>query len=238
MKRIGFSTGAIAKGDFQAALARLRLLHVSVVELSALRFEELDPLIDSLPSLELDGFEFVSLHAPSGFPVVQERYVLDRLRAVVDQGIPVVVHPDVISRPRDWKVLGPMMLLENMDKRKSVGRTALDLVRLFSQFPDAGFCFDIGHARQVDPTMTEAQLILETFSERLSEVHVSEVNTSCRHDPLSCYAISAFRSVSAFIPDSVPIILETLIDQGQSDILTEIDRAQEALDPAWLSAAR
>jgi sugar phosphate isomerase/epimerase len=237
VKRIGFSTGAIAKGDFQSALARLRLFNVSVVELSALRLEELDSLIDSLPGLNLDSFDFVSLHAPSGFSVVYERHVLDRLRAVVDQGIPVVVHPDVISTPRDWDALGSMLLIENMDKRKSVGRTARDLALLFSQFPDAGLCFDIGHARQVDPTMTEAQLILETFSERLREVHVSEVNTSSRHDPLSFYAICAFRSVSALIPDSVPIVLETLIDQGQSDILTEIDKAQKALTPACLWAA-
>jgi hypothetical protein len=86
--------------------------------------------------------------------------------------------------------------------------------------------------------MTEAQLILERFSNRLREVHMSEVNTSSRHDPLSVYAISAFRSVASLIPDSVPVVLETLIDQGQSDILTEIDRAQAALDPAWLPVAR
>jgi hypothetical protein len=237
VKRIGFSTGAIAKGDFQSALARLQLFKVSVVELSALRLEELDSLIDSLPGLNLGSFDFVSLHAPSRFSVAYERHVLDRLRAVVDQGIPVVVHPDVISTPRDWEALGPMLLIENMDKRKSVGRTARDLALLFSQFPDAGLCFDIGHARQVDPTMTEAQLILETFSGRLREVHVSEVNTSSRHDPLSFYAICAFRSVAAFIPDSVPIVLETLIDQGQSDILTEIDKARKALTPACLWAA-
>jgi hypothetical protein len=237
MKRIGFSTGAIAKGDFQSALARLRRFDVSVVELSALRLEELDSLIDSLPGLNLDAFEFVSLHAPSGFSVVHERHVLDRLRAAVDQGISVVVHPDVISTPPAWKVLGSMLLIENMDKRKSVGKTARDLALLFSQFPDAGLCFDIGHARQVDPTMTEAQLILETFSGRLREVHISEVNTSSRHDPLSFYAICAFQSVAAFIPDSVPIVLETLIDQGQSDVLTEIDKAQKALTPACLWAA-
>ena len=236
MKRIGFSTGAIAKGDFQTALARLRFFGVSVVELSALRLEELDLLIDSLPGLNLHAFEFVSLHAPSSFSAVHERHVLDRLRGVVDQGIPVVVHPDVISTPRAWRVMGSMLIIENMDKRKSVGRTAQDLVCLFSQFPDAGFCFDIGHARQVDPTMTEAQLILERFSNRLREVHMSEVNTSSRHDPLSVYAMSAFRSVSSLIPDSVPIVLETLIDQGQSDILTEIDRARSALDATWLRA--
>jgi len=237
MKRIGFSTGAIARGDFRSALARLRFFHVAVVELSALRLEELDPLVDSLPYLDLNGFEFISFHAPSRFAVAHERHVLDRLRTVVDREIPVVVHPDVISTPDAWKALGSMLLIENMDKRKPVGRNAFDLERLFRQFPEAGLCFDIGHARQVDPTMTEAQLILETFAGRLREVHISEVNTSSRHDPLSLYAVSAFRSVSSLIPDSVPIVLETLIDDGQSDIPTEMDRARSALDAAWLRAA-
>jgi hypothetical protein len=236
MRRIGFSTGAVAKGDFQAALASLRHFHVSVVELSALRIEELDPLVDSLPSLDRTGFEFVSFHAPSRFSAAYEPYVLDRLRTVVNHGIPVVVHPDVISKPESWAFLGSMLFIENMDKRKPVGRTAQDMEHLFRQFPDAGFCFDIGHSRQVDPTMTEAQLILERFGERLRELHVSDVNTSSRHDPLSVGAMSAFRSVSSLIPDWVPVILETLIDQGQSDVLTEIDRAQRALDATWFRA--
>jgi hypothetical protein len=207
------------------------------VELSALRIEELDPLVDALPTLDRSEFEFVSFHAPSHFSAALEPHVLIRLLTVTNFGIPVVVHPDVISSPEGWKALGCMLLIENMDKRKPVGRTARDLERLFRQFPEAGFCFDIGHARQVDPTMTEARLILESVGERLREVHVSEVNTSSRHDPLSVYAISAFRSISALIPNSVPVILETLIDQGQSDVLTEIGRAQRALDPTWVRVA-
>ena len=86
--------------------------------------------------------------------------------------------------------------------------------------------------------MTEARLILEQFGGRLREVHVSEVNTSSRHDALSVYAISAFRTVAKLIPEPVPIILETLIDEGQSDIPTEIDRARRALDPLDLCVAR
>jgi len=237
VRRIGFSTGAIAKGDFLSALASLRVFGIPVVELSALRLEELDHLVESLPLLDLDGFEFVSFHAPSQFPVKHERYVIDQLRAVVDRAIPVVVHPDVISTPEAWVALGSQLLIENMDKRKSIGRTARELADLFCRFPDAGLCFDIGHARQVDPTMTEARLILEAFGERLREIHASEVNTSSRHDPLSVYAMFAFHSVSSLIPESVPVVLETLIDQGQSDILTEIERARKALDPQWVRAA-
>src|SRR4051794_1997340 len=75
--------------------------------------------------------------------------------AFVGRGYPVVVHPDVIfDRPR-WRVLGEALFIENMDKRKPVGRTVEELQEFFRDLPAARFCFDIGHARQVDPSMTE-----------------------------------------------------------------------------------
>ncbi len=236
MRPIGFSTGALAKGDFHSAILRLRELRIPVIELSALRFDELDGLVTALPTLDLSGFEFVSFHAPSDFHPEAEQYVIDRLRRVAETGIPVVVHPDVIVVPQAWRDLGSMLLIENMDKRKPIGRYSGDLVHLFEQFPDAGLCFDLGHVRQVDPSMTEAHLVLERVGDRLREIHLSEVNTSSRHDPLSIYAISAFQSISHLIPETVPVVLEMLIDRGQSDILTEIDRAERALNPALLHA--
>jgi hypothetical protein len=41
--------------------------------------------------------------------------------------------------------------------------------------------------------------------------------------------VRAFRSVARYIPENVPIVIESLIDEGQSDIGTEVDRAREAL---------
>ena len=64
---------------------------------------------------------------------------------------------------------------------------------------------------------------VETFR----EVHMSEVNTSSRHDPISFGAIRAFSIISSSIPETVPIILETLIDRGQSEIDPEMTRASE-----------
>lgn len=142
-----------------------------------------------------------------------------------------MVHPDVIGDARLWRGMFSLLLIENMDKRKTIGRTAGELQELFEQFPEARLCFDIAHARQVHPTMTEARLILESFVSRLAQVHISEVNTSSCHDPISTHAISAFRSVAELIPEGVPIILETLIDKGQSDPATEIARARAALEP-------
>ena len=230
MRPIGFSTGAVARGDFATALSRLHRDTVKVVELSALRLEELSPLVQALPKLDLRGFEFVSFHAPSRFSPADEAHVLELLRCVVDRSIPVVVHPNVIFNSEAWKWMGPLLFIENMDKRMAVGQTAHDLNALFRQFPLAKLCCDLGHARQVDPTMTETRLILDAFRERISEIHLSDVNTSSRHDPLSLYAMNAFSSVAELIPESVPIVLETLIDEGQSDISTEIARARRALE--------
>lgn len=227
MRPIGFSTGALAKGDFRAALAILRSHQISVVELSALRLSELEPLCRAIPSLDLSPFTFVSVHAPSRFAPEEESTVIEQLDAVARLGYPVVVHPDVIFTPDRWATLGNRLLIENMDKRKPIGRTVGELRDIFSVLPLGGFCFDVGHARQVDPSMTEAALLLHAFRDRLAEVHMSEVNTASRHDPISPNAVLAFSSVMSAIDFDVPIILESLIDQGQSDVQTEIARANE-----------
>lgn len=237
MRRIGFSTGALARGDFRGALAILHRFHISVVELSALRAEELVPLVNAIPTLDLTEFSFVSLHAPSRFGPEDEEAVLRLLASVAEQGYPIVVHPDVIYSPDKWTVLGNNLLIENMDKRKPVGRTAAELQAFFNALPAARFCFDVGHARQVDPSMTEAVLLLDAFGERLAEIHMSEVNTASRHDPISRNAVAAFSAVLSSIPEDIPIILEPLIDRGQSNAVTEMERAQEVFNAVTASAA-
>ncbi|MES1258867.1 MAG: hypothetical protein ABUS51_10570 [Acidobacteriota bacterium] len=229
MRPIGFSTGALALGDFRRALTLLREHKVEIVELSALRLEELEPLVSAAPHLELESFTFISIHAPSRFDRQLEGGVIDILSRKEVSGYPIVVHPDVLFTPALWRRFGARLLIENMDKRKPVGRTVGELRGLFDVLPEAGFCFDIGHARQVDPTMTEATLLLRTFGDILAEVHLSEVNTASRHDPISRNAISAFQSIARYIPGDIPIILEPLIDKGQSELEIEIRRAREAL---------
>ena len=230
MRPIGFSTGALARGDFRRALHVLDALKIRIVEVSALRISELEPLYAAFATLDLGRFDFASIHAPSRFPKECEDWVLERLAAIGRSGFPVVVHPDTIYTPGIWRRLGDRLIVENMDKRKPVGRTVSEMRTIFDALPDARFCFDIGHARQVDPSMTEAALLLRAFGERLEQVHMSEVNTASRHDPISLNAVKAFRCVATYIPESTPIILETLIDSGQSDVQTEIARAREGLN--------
>lgn len=227
MRPVGFSTGALAYADFREALRMLDQKEVQTVELSALRQDELVPLLQAIPSLDLTGFNYVSIHAPSQYDANWEAALCEQIAGEAACGWPIVLHPDAISDFGLWRKFGASICIENMDKRKPVGRSAGELAGIFAQLPDATFCFDIGHARQFDPTMTEAWLILREFGSRLRQVHVSEVNTRSKHDRLSYASILAFQEVAHLIPESVPLILETPVPEG--DIEEEIARVREAL---------
>ncbi len=227
MRPIGFSTGALAYGDFQKGLSVLRSNHIPAVELSALRESELAPLVGALDSLDLAPFGYVSVHAPSKFDDEREAQIVRLLSTVAARGWPIVVHPNIVRDTSLWNSFGPLLLIENMDKRNSCGRTQRELAEVFATLPEAGFCFDIGHCRQIDPTMNEAYLILRAFSSRLRQLHVSEVNSRSTHDPLSDAAIDAFRAVASLIPENIPIILESPVPER--DVLREIERVRLAL---------
>jgi hypothetical protein len=228
MRPIGFSTGALAYADFRRGVAMLLGKDIHSLELSALRENELDPLLDSLDELDLKQFEYVAIHAPSGFSPEREEAIVDRLVATaLARKWPVILHPDAVHDAGLWLKLGRFLCIENMDKRKPVGRTAEGLARVFDLFPEATLCFDIGHARQVDATMTEAYLILTAYRDRLQQIHMSEVNTRSKHDPLSITSILAFRDVADLIPTEIPIILETPVPEEQ--IMEEMEKAIGAL---------
>jgi hypothetical protein len=227
MRPIGFSTGAVAYSHFQDALDLLARTDATAVELSALRPAELKPLAEAVPTLQLDQFSHVSVHLPSSFdPAVEEDIVA--LFEPFPVQWPLITHPDVIREWDLWRKLGPRVCVENMDKRKPIGQSRRHLLAIFEQLPDATFCFDIGHAHQVDPTMGEAVLILDEFSSKLRELHISEVNSESRHDVISLEAERSFEVVAQLIPRNVPVILESRVSEPDSPlddgVLGRIDR--------------
>lgn len=223
---IGFSTGALSFGAYARGLAAIRSNHLAAIELSALRQPELEPLVSALDALDLSGFQYIAFHAPSDIAPGTEQLVFNMLLRVAERGWPIVVHPDVIENYSLWKQIGPLLCIENMDKRKPIGRTADELDSIFDLLPDASFCFDVGHARQVDSTMTEAYLILKRFGSRLRQVHVSEVNTRSKHDALSYASLLAFRRIADMIPVDIPLIVESVIESSQ--IGAEVERVRYA----------
>lgn len=229
MRTIGFSTGALARSDYRRALQMLADKPVNAVELSALRQDELQPLVENLDSLDLHKFSYLAFHAPSSMDRSFELSAITLLERVASRGWPIIVHPDTMHTPSAWARFDDLLCIENMDKRKPLGQTAADLAKIFDILPRASFCFDVGHARQVDPTMSEATAILQSFHARLKQLHVSEVNTQSKHCPLSLESVLAFQRVSHLVPAKIPIIMESRVEEDC--ISEELERAIESLSP-------
>ena len=228
MRPIGFSTGALAKSDFEHGLDLQRPhKRIRAVELSALRDRELAPLVDAAHSLDLERFEYVSFHAPSKLTTMDEQSVFSLL-ATLPPEWPIVVHPEILLTPSLWRPLRERLCIENMDNRKTFGRTATELRDLFRQFPEATFCLDVGHARQIDPTMAVALLMLLEFGGRLRQLHVSDVGPRGEHMPLGILARWACERVAHRIPETCPLIIESVI--APEDISREITAVADAFD--------
>lgn len=224
MRRIGFSTGALALSDFERGIRLQQDAGLNAVEVSALRENELDPLIEALPGLSLGGLDYVSFHAPSRLKRLSETDLVNRLQIIRDIGWPIIIHPDVISDTRAWTRFGGSLLLENLDQRKPVARTVAEMGQFFDLLPDARFCFDIAHARQVDPTMSVAVELLFEFGDRLAEIHISEVDSDCRHIAMSSAAVNAYQRVASLIPSDTPAIIESMISSDRIRHEVELTR--------------
>lgn len=211
MRPLGFSTGALAKGDFQRGLMLQRgVSRIRAVELSALRDRELQPLVDAAGSLDLAQFDYVSVHAPSKLGTLAEQEVFELL-AALPAAWPIVAHPDILRTPSLWRTLGSRLCLENMDDRKTRGRTLPELRELFEEYPEASFCLDVGHARQLDPTMAVALRMLLEFGNRLVQLHVSEVSPRGEHQHVAATTRWAFERIAPRVPWECPLIIESMV---------------------------
>jgi hypothetical protein len=212
---IGFSTGSLAPGNVRLALSMLKGQGVSAVELSALRDAELADLLSALPDADWSGFDYVSVHAPSQFNGTRESRVIEMLQPAFERRWPVVIHPDAVAEWQLWRELGDLVIVENMDSRKTDGRFVDELRRVFDRLPQARFCFDMGHAFQIDPTCRLLHALQDAFASRLGQIHLSVVNDRCGHEPLSPDFVDSLAALGRLVPLVVPVILETPVDQAQ-----------------------
>lgn len=229
MPVIGFSTGALFKDQLALGVDLLRRLKLTAVELSALRLRELPALAEFVAKNDLSAFDYVSLHAPTDFsPEDEEAVASSLLKMALAKRWRVVVHPDCVNNVDVWLPFGDLLCIENMDKRKNVGRTVGELDAVFARLPLARLCFDIAHARQVDTTMTEAYRVLARFRERIVQIHMSEVTSASKHDRISDSAVASFREVASYLPD-VPVILESPVTPDAAS--AEVDQAAKVFAP-------
>lgn len=206
---IGFSTGSLTKGDYKLAISLLKRAKISTIELSSLRESEFQGLINDLDELDLKEFKYISFHAPSKLECLSEEECVNLLMKVVERKYHIIVHPDIITNYSLWMPLGKYLCIENMDKRKPIGQTVKDLEMIFKELPEASFCFDLAHVRQIDSTMLEGIDMAKRFSSRLVQLHLSDVNSDSKHESLNFEAIKSFQKISKYINSKIPCILES-----------------------------
>ena len=206
---VGCSTGFMheKRGDWPALVAAAARESSFAVELAALGEPELPGLVRYLESGPSLPFLFVSVHAPSKHRRIAELDLVAMLEALPCRVDAVVVHPDAMDEPSLYAGLGSKLTIENMDARKPAGQTAEQLADLFETLPEAGLCFDVAHAKSVDPSMEEGARILDEFGDRLRHVHLSSLDDTCHHVPLTAEDESLFAPLLSRCRD-VPWILE------------------------------
>jgi hypothetical protein len=99
---IGFSTRALARGDYRQALRMLADEDLNAVELSALRQEKLKPLVEDLDNLDLRKFRYVAFHAPSSLDPSFEAATIKLLEHVAARGWPIIIHPNAMHNTEAW----------------------------------------------------------------------------------------------------------------------------------------
>ena len=207
---VGCSTGFMhdARGQWPALVRRATVAGGMAVELSALSLDELPGLAQFLGGVRRLPFEYVSVHAPSkGLGGIADAELVHTLMTMPRWINAVVIHPDTIRDPAEYRSLGRLLAIENMDARKPGGRTASELEAVFDQLPDAGLCFDVAHAKDVDPSMSEGVAILDRFGHRLRHLHLSSLDASSHHVPLTFEDEHRFAPLLGRCRD-VPWILE------------------------------
>src|SRR5664279_1054643 len=111
MRLFGYSTGAVALGDFDRALAILSRYTFDAIELSALRISEVEPLINALPNLSLSRYKYISFHAPSSFREDEEEHLIGLLSNLPSTW-PIVLHPDAIYSRSRWQAISHRLAIE------------------------------------------------------------------------------------------------------------------------------
>jgi hypothetical protein len=223
MRKFGFSTGALAKSDVKKALDLSARYHANAVEYSALRFNEVEPMVNFLYRHGVGKYDYAAFHAPSSFAAEDETTLVMLLRDLVKKwSINVVIHPDSIHDFALWRQLGDKLCIENMDHRKRIGRTADELSDIFKKLPRARLCFDIGHAHEIDRSLSNAYEILRRYRNRIMHVHMSEVSDEGEHRGFSASSKSSFAKLLDLIPNDAAVILETVTpDENVGEQLNE-----------------
>lgn len=227
---VGFSTGCLyQKGrnlnTYSPEAIRVVANHsLEAIEVMCASADHVKYLPAMVPWLK--EFKLKSIH----LPVINTRYANNRetrlmlgkiteFYEAIDARL-AVVHPDLVS---DWKVfkISPMQFaVENMDNTKSCFRYPEEFVGFFERQPDWRLVLDLQHCYTNDKTLASADEFIRLFSDRLAEIHLSGCDRDKYHWPL--YLTDQTVIVEKIPAGDCPIIIESPFKDFLRDLKQEL----------------
>jgi hypothetical protein len=128
----------------------------------------------------------------------------------------VIFHPDAWGEEPTLSALDARVVFENMDIAKAFGRSVPDLVTVFAKHPSAGFCLDVAHVWTCDPTLALGHDLLDAFSDRLRQLHVSGIEPDGTHRVTTPADLELYRPLLDRC-EHVPWILEAVMSPAAGD---------------------
>lgn len=212
---IGFSTGVVHKQmNTKEATNLIRSIGCNAVELGFVRKQRIgDGWMNMLTAEDLNGFDFVSVHAPSDLEYKKDRQtsdVLDGLKKLnkIRPLDLVVFHPQKEMDLSLFTNLPYPVSFENMDHRKDFGKDLKDLKKVFSFSKQFKMTLDLNHVFTNDTTMKLADEFYKEFGDRIAEIHLSGFEKL--HEPL--YKTKQLEIINK-VKSNIPIIVESVMDQ-------------------------
>lgn len=179
--RLGYATGIFHFYDISLKEKIRSILEVQddAIELGFVRSERLNEYFDDEVFELVKKFKYRSIHAPTvgvTYPSKEAESIIEKVVFIAEkiEADTVLFHPDVIKN-FDWinEKLGDLLSFENMDSKKSYGKSIKDLEDIFTRSPQAKWVFDVNHLYTINKSMDQAEYYRERFGSRLCHYHLS-----------------------------------------------------------------
>jgi hypothetical protein len=209
--RIGFTTGSVHKYMNPLSLEAIdffRELGCNAIELSALKTPELEG-IDKLSRKDLEGFDYVSLHAPNIDYDHKATSTLERIEYANTElkFDAVVMHADKIKNICTLIEYRIPYAIENTDNTCSFGTNTKDMENILKKF-NSPMVLDVLHAYSIEKNFNIGKEMIKQFENKIIQIHLSGYNhkTETRH---TCLYQDGPEELIELTPKDKAIILES-----------------------------
>lgn len=210
---ICFATGSIWRYNYdhnrRMEFLRSRDLGLRGLEITLSYSDQVFEFTPSKENLKwLLSLSWVSIHAPFG--MIREGKVEEQMDRICDlyrqiEADNIIIHPDTLPDPALLgKYQGIKFSTENLPPGANISRP--DIERILEKYPGLGFCLDTTHAFRCSPHETRA--LLDEFSGRLTQIHLSGNNNGLSHLPLQEASSAFMLSIQCLIESNAPLVIE------------------------------